>query len=254
MSQSVPCCNSHTHLNPEITVISIPAEPSVFSVCAEDIDEVMGMMPSAGELEKTNLYVSTGVHPWTVAGLKETELPAHLAMLEKTLADSRSGKLPFQIVAVGECGFDLYGEERRASFELQHQAFHAHMELAQKFNLPLVIHSVKAAEPLLKHHNDLKKLPAVIFHGYSGTSNEADTFLRRGVNAYFSFGAALLSGKGWPPRVLASLPDERILLETDGKPVPLESIYQCAAEIKHAATENLQQRIVENYRSAYQLD
>ncbi|MCQ2982695.1 MAG: TatD family hydrolase [Treponemataceae bacterium] len=251
MSASIPCCNSHTHLNPEITVISIPAEPSVFSVCAEDIDEVMGMMPSAEGPENPNLYVSTGVHPWTVAGLKETELPAHLTLLEKALADSRSGKLPFQVVAVGECGFDLYGEERRASFELQHQAFHAHLELAQQYNLPLVIHSVKAAEPLLKHHNDLKKLPAVIFHGYSGSTNEAATFLSRGVNAYFSFGAAVLTGKGWPPRVLSSLPDDRILLETDGKPVSLEAIYQTAADIKNAAPEFLKQRVYENFCSAY---
>ncbi len=204
--------------------------------------------------ESSNISVSTGVHPWTVAGLTESDLPAHLKLLEQALEQNAAGKLPFRIVAVGECGFDLYGEDRRATYELQHQAFHAHMELAQKFNLPLVIHSVKAAEPLLKHHNDLKKLPVVIFHGYSGTSNEADTFLHRGVNAYFSFGASLLSGKGWPSRVLASLPDDRILLETDGKPVLLESIYQCAAGIKNAATENLQQRVFENYRSAYQLD
>jgi TatD DNase family protein len=61
----------------------------------------------------------------------------------------------------------------------------------------------------------LKKIPALVFHSYSGTLKEGEDLVKRGVNAYFSFGASLLLKHKEARRACALLPAERLLLETD---------------------------------------
>jgi TatD DNase family protein len=62
---------------------------------------------------------------------------------------------------------------------------------------------------------ELKKLPGVIFHSWPGTLGEGEALLRRGVNAYFSFGAPILTNRKEARRCCALFPAERLLLETD---------------------------------------
>jgi TatD DNase family protein len=123
--------------------------------------------------------------------------------------------------AIGETGFDLYDHSFRETEAVQDELFAAHLETALRYALPLVIHARRAMHKVFAHTATLKKLPAVVFHSYMGTVEEALSLLRRGVNAYFSFGAGILLNHRTAIRCCASLPLDHLLLETDAPYQPL---------------------------------
>jgi TatD DNase family protein len=127
----------------------------------------------------------------------------------ETLADED------RLDGIGETGFDLYNQAFRNTEAVQDELFMIHLELALKKGLPLVLHVRRAMHKVFIHHKALKKLPAVIFHSYSGTLGEGTALLKRGINAYFSFGAPLVTGRKETMRSCAGLPLDRLLLETD---------------------------------------
>jgi TatD DNase family protein len=131
-----------------------------------------------------------------------------LELLEKLAARGR-------LSAVGETGFDLYSPEFRETEKLQDGLFGRHLETALKYGLPLVIHVRRAMHKIFACSASLKKIPAVIFHSWPGTLGEGEALLRRGINAYFSFGAVILLNHKEARRCCASLPTERLLTETD---------------------------------------
>jgi TatD DNase family protein len=124
---------------------------------------------------------------------------------------AREGRLD----GIGETGFDLYDRKFRNTEDAQDRLFAAHLALALERRLPLVLHVRKAMHKVFPHAKSLKKLPAVIFHSYSGSLGEAESLLRRGINGYFSFGSALILGRRETLRAGAGLPPDRLLVETD---------------------------------------
>jgi TatD DNase family protein len=137
-----------------------------------------------------------------------------LELLEELAARGR-------LSAVGEAGFDLYDPAFRATEKLQDELFACHLETALKHRLPLLIHARRAMHKIFARSVPLKKLPAVIFHSWPGTLGEGEALLRRGINAYFSFGTVILLNHKEARRCCASFPAERLLTETDAPYQPL---------------------------------
>ena len=75
---------------------------------------------------------------------------------------------------------------------------------------------------LLGYGPRLKRLPAVIFHGWPGRYQDAQALLKKGIPAYFSFGTTLLRSAKHAIETCSSLPAERILSETDAPWQPPE--------------------------------
>ena len=166
--------------------------------------------------------------------------------------------------AVGETGFDLYNDEYRAGEKIQDEIFAGHLEAARKCNLPLILHVRRAMHKIFPLTNELKKLPAVVFHSWSGTRGEGEALLRRGINAFFSFGAVVLNNHREAMSSAACFPPDRILLETDAPYQPprgkafsswrdLDSICRCIADLRKeagrggSATEELQELTTSNF-------
>lgn len=145
--------------------------------------------------------LSFGIHP-------QLPLCDEFPFLEGLAA---SGK----IVAIGECGFDLFGQVYRLSETAQEEAFALQLELALKRGLCLLIHARRASHKIFAHAPRLKGLRAIVFHSWAGTPKEAAALLERGCNAYFSFGGETLRGRRSSMESLISLPADRILAETD---------------------------------------
>jgi TatD DNase family protein len=164
------------------------------------------------------------VHPQLPAADPHENLAELLGLLEALAAEGRLG-------AVGETGFDLYHTAGRRAGEAvidyrptgaaQEELFAAHLDCARRYALPLVLHVRRAMHKVFVYIRELEKLPVVVFHSYMGTLGEAESLLRRGVNAYFSFGAPLLLNHKEAVRAFSSLPAERLLLETDAPYQPL---------------------------------
>jgi TatD DNase family protein len=180
-----------------------------------------------------------------------------------------------RIDAVGETGFDLFNREFRETEKIQDELFEHHLSVALKYDFPLVIHARRAMQKIFLHTARLKKMPAVVFHSYSGTAGEAASLLRRGVNAYFSFGAAILLNHKTAMASCASIAPERLLFETDApyqsprffppekigernfsSYADIKLVIKKTAELKHEAgrdcTENELERITdENFYKVY---
>ena len=98
---------------------------------------------------------------------------------------------------------------------MQQTVWDMQLRWAQEFQLPVVIHCRKALPLIFDSVPRLKKLPAIIFHGWGGSPQEASAFLKKGVNAYFSLGKAVLRGQKSVCAMAASFDSTRLLTETD---------------------------------------
>jgi TatD DNase family protein len=148
-----------------------------------------------------------------------------LAALESL---ARQGRL----AAIGETGFDLYNAAFRKTEQAQDELFAVHLETALRCDLPLVIHARRAMHKIFARTAALKKCRAVIFHSWPGTAGEGGALLKRGVNAFFSFGATVMCNHREAMRCAAIFPPERLLTETDAP-------YQPPREKKYSSWEDL---------------
>ena len=135
--------------------------------------------------------------------------------IENILSIMESLATEGRLAAVGEAGFDLFNAEFKETEKAQEGVFAAQLEIALRHDLPLVIHARRAMHKIFAHAAGLKKCKALVFHSWPGTTGEGEALLRRGLNAYFSFGTALLLNHRQAMRCCALLPSDRLLAETD---------------------------------------
>jgi TatD DNase family protein len=146
---------------------------------------------------------------------------------EENYAFSRGIELLFSLAvearldAVGETGFDLYDEKFKAAESIQDEIFVSHLDLALHWDLPMILHLRRSMHKIFPFAHQLKKLPAVVFHSWPGTKDEAEAMLKKGINAYFSFGTAVLKNHKEAIASAGILPADRLLLETDAPYQPL---------------------------------
>lgn len=151
------------------------------------------------------LQAAFGLHPVYIDEHREE----HLTELGDWLSRLRGHP---QLCAIGEIGLDYYLED--LDRERQRQLFEAQLKLAAEFDLPPLLHVRRSHADviaILKRHK-LKR--SGIVHAFAGSREEAREYIRLG----FKLG---LGGAGtWPQalrmhRVLAELPLESVVLETD---------------------------------------
>jgi TatD DNase family protein len=113
-------------------------------------------------------------------------------------------------VAIGECGLDYL---KNTDKEKQLYFFKFHLEMAKIYNLPIIIHSVKATEDVIFL---LKKYPKVTgeIHGFSGSESQAQQLTKIGF--YLGFGMQIINQKSTKIRqIVKNCPLKFILIETD---------------------------------------
>ena len=113
------------------------------------------------------IYAAFGVHPLEVENYKDEDL----IRLETFL------KTP-KCIAVGETGLD-YHYDGGARKEAQKKLFIKQLDMAVKFNKPVIIHCRKAYEDMaeiLKNYAGLKG----VMHCFSGTCEHAEIFTQMG--------------------------------------------------------------------------
>ena len=196
-------------------------------------------------------YYSFGIHP-QAPDINE------LQFLEDLLKKK-------EIVAIGECGFDLFDENYRKSIEAQKEVWNAQLELGVKYQMPLVIHCRKALPLIFSYVKVLKKLKAVIFHGWSGSVGEASSLLKKGVNAYFCIGKALLRGQKSQIEMASVFDISRLLSETDAPYMALKGetfssltdivqVVDKIAILKHIEKEELKDILFKNLIRGFGID
>lgn len=167
------------------------------------------------------LETGRGVRPQFLMGF-ETKAEEFEYEKYKQLALSASkGK----VVAIGEFGLDYYyepkGKEKREAQRLkQKSALALQLKLAEDLQLPIILHCRKAHEDLLEIlHTRYKRQNTTlrgVVHCYTGDLKQAEQFYNLGL--YFGFNGLIFKDVPAlpdPNEIIAALPLERILLETD---------------------------------------
>lgn len=178
---------------------------------AVDLNDCREIIALCGEIE--GCYGAVGIHPNSSADYADENLDEALVEIEALAADDK-------VVAIGEIGLDFY--HKAASPAQQEQTLRAHLRLAGRLALPVILHnrdSTAAHLPILEAW--ARDLPASlrgragVWHSFAGEWAEAERALAAGF--YLGFGGTLTYPKAADVRRIAEkAPLERILLETDG--------------------------------------
>ena len=148
------------------------------------------------------VYAAVGVHPEECADWNaEHDIP----VLEALAQDPK-------VRAIGEIGLDYHWPENPPR-ELQQQAFHAQLDLAEKLNLPVIVHDRDA------HHDCLEIVRAHpnvtgVYHCYSGGVEDAKTLMKLGWMISFT-GSITFKNARRALEVIDLLPLDRMMIETD---------------------------------------
>ena len=156
-----------------------------------------------------HMYAAVGIHPENCHDF----VPAHIDELREL------AKHP-KVVAIGEIGLDYYWDTNPPK-EFQQEVLRAQMALARELQLPVIIHDRDAHADTLAI---VKEFPEVtgVFHCYSGSAEDARTLVKMGWMLSFN-GAATFKNARKAPEVIAEVPLERLMIETDAPylaPVP----------------------------------
>ena len=182
--------------------------------------------------EELHTWFSAGIHPWDSANaLNSIQLIENLIQLKGCLA-------------VGETGLDrLRGPELREQMTI----FQHHIDLSEKYQLPMMIHCVRCWNELKSIRRIVKPKQEWVFHGASKASLIED-IMKEGMT--ISIGADIITNVALQVK-LKSVPIDKILVETDDSNSAIELIYTKIAEIFGISIESLQVQIEENFKRIF---
>lgn len=152
------------------------------------------------------IYSTCGISPNDIPETKE-ELDKQLIQLEELLKTST------KIVAIGEIGLDYYWNKENK--ELQKQAFIDQIKLANKYDLPIVIHTREAINDTLEIlKNVISPNKKGVFHCCPLNIDLVREGLKLGL--YISFaGPITFKNSKNANEIIKMVPIDKMLIETD---------------------------------------
>ena len=154
-----------------------------------------------------------GIHPMFVDKAKEEDLLTLKQKIQASIDDPK-------FAGLGEIGLD--GFVPGLNWDKQVQFFHAQLKLARDFDVPVVMHVRKAQDSVLKGLR-IYKPRSGIAHAFNGSFQQAYHFLN--LNMCLGFGGASTFTRALQLRRLAAeLPEDAMVLETDGPDIAPEWI------------------------------
>ena len=142
-----------------------------------------------------------------------------------------------KVVAIGEIGLDYYWD--KSFIDLQKEVFIKQIKLANKLNLPIVVHDREAHKDcfdILKEYNLNSK---VLFHCFSGSVEFMRECIKQGW--YIALGGVVTFKNAIKMKDVArEIPLEKLVLETDAPyltPVPFRGKENKPAYLKYVAEE-----------------
>lgn len=187
-----------------------------------DRDEVLSALPAAGvelalcpgcDLVSSRqsvalaerypyLYAAVGFHPENLEGVSLDQLSEIEAMASHP-----------KVKAIGEIGLDYYWEKDPDKRKLQRDFFSAQLSLAEKLDLPAIVHDREAHKDsldMVRAHPNARG----VFHCYSGSVEDAKTLVIMGWMVSFT-GVVTFKNARRALEVIEWLPMDRIMIETD---------------------------------------
>ena len=196
------------------------------------------------------IYMTVGFHPDEVDDLTDKDI----SDLESLIKTNK------KIVGIGEIGLDYYHNDM--NIDRQKEFFIKQLELAEKHDLPVVIHSRESIQDvydILKEH----KVRGVI-HCFSGSLEMAELFIKLGF--YLGIGGVLTFKNSKLKDVVTELSLDYFVLETDSPylapepyrghanyPKNIKIIAQALRKIKEVSLEEVTNKTTDNVNKIYNL-
>lgn len=156
-----------------------------------------------------NCFAMAGLHPCDV----KDDYLEQLVTIYQSIATRK-------IYAIGEIGIDLYWD--KSTLAIQQDAFKQQINWAKQLDLPFVIHCREAFDEVFKVLEEMKdEKMRGIFHCFTGNLAQAKKAIDLGF--YLGIGGVVTYKKAGLDLVLADIPLEHVVLETDSPylaPVP----------------------------------
>jgi len=200
-----------------------------------------------------NVWTTVGIHPCDLSDSWRRNFDEIVALA--------TGKQQNKIVGIGETGLDFY--HKPFNKQRQADAFRAHIELALKKNLPLVVHMRDSADETLKVLEEYAADLRGVNHCFCQEQYVADQLLDWGF--YLGIDAPITYPKNHEFReIVKNLPLDSILLETDapflapqqhrGKqnsPAYIPLFAQTIADLKDISLQEVASKTTENAESLF---
>lgn len=151
------------------------------------------------------LHATYGLHPMFLADHE----PEDLDRLADTIRDRRA-------VAIGECGLDYFVD----GLDPATQAFYfeGQLRLARKHDLPVIVHARRAVDAVIATLRRFDGIRGVV-HSFSGSAEQAQRLWQLGIHVGIG-GPVTYDRARRLHRVVADLPAEQLLIETDAPDQP----------------------------------
>ena len=177
------------------------------------------------------IHISIGIHPWYVTA---DDIEEQTEWIKQTAINDK------RVIAIGECGTDKLCN---TDMNLQYEAFCNCITLSEELRLPLIIHSVKTSNEIIKLRKSIKPKQAWIIHGFRGKPEQALQYLSNGF--YLSF------GKLYNTESIKITPHDRLLFETDEHSGNIIEIITNAAKTLDIPTDKIQNIASENTKRLF---
>lgn len=222
--------DTHSHIDmiekPIDEILSEMADNNVKKVIIPAVEEkTLDKILKIAE-QHSNIYAMIGLYPSEIKSLTED--------LETKFQNLAKNK---KVVAVGEIGLDYYWD--KSFVEEQKQGFIKQIKLANKLELPIVVHDREAHKDcfdILKEHNKNSK---VLFHCFSGSVEFMKECVKQGW--YIAIGGVVTFKNAVKLKeVVKEVPLDKLMLETDAPyltPVPYRGKENQPSYVKYVAEE-----------------
>lgn len=186
-----------------------------------------------------------GMYPSHGLELTEKELDEEIKFIEKQ-----------KPLAIGEVGLDLF---KTGDIEKQIVVFKKFIKLAEKLDIPILIHSRKAEKETIQVLEELKP-KKIVMHCFGGNAIQTQRAVELG--CYFSVPPSIVKNKSFK-KLVKRVPLNKLLTETDApylspyedirrnEPSFIKETLRKIAEVKKITEEELEKIIFMNYQRLF---
>lgn len=233
---------------------------------------------SIAENYEEGVYAAIGLHPihLVAANVDEEDMQFESRAEEFDYEAYRVLAQNKKVVAIGEIGLDYFHMKDRVKGEVdkkkiikikekQKKVFVKQFELAQEFNLPVIVHCREAHDDLLEiiknlriHHPHAKG----VIHCFDGDFETAKKYFDLGFMISFTGLVTFVKGYEW----IKKIPGDHFMIETDcpylappphrgerNEPVYVKYIAKKIAEIRGVGEEEVEKITTRNARKFFKM-
>lgn len=201
------------------------------------------------------LFIAVGFHPHSAARMKDGDI-------EELSELARQPK----VVAIGEIGLDFY--RNRSPRQAQLEAFKRQLELAQRLDLPVIVHSRNASKQIvdiLSEWAGRRRLkPLGVIHCFNGDRQLAEKYIEMGF--FLSVAGPVTYASSAASDVACHIPLDRLLIETDcphltpvphrgrrNEPAYLPLVVKRIAQVREMSAEAVAKHTTKNATELFRL-